>query len=301
MAESRVSGEPVASLRGVTKRYGPVVAVDGLSLEVRRGEVLAVLGPNGAGKTTTVSLLMGLTRPTEGEARLMGGSPLDPASRRRVGALLQVAHVPDTLRVEEQVELFASYYPSPMPVASALSAAGLDGLERRLIGRLSGGQRQRVLFAMALVGNPELLFLDEPTVGLDVDSRRGFWSVIRQLVAAGRTIVLTTHYLEEADALADRIVVIDRGKVLAQGTPAELKARGASRRVRATTRLSDAELSARPGVGSVRRDGAAAELLTSSAEATVREFLARDASVADLEVTGAALEDAFLALTKEAA
>jgi ABC-2 type transport system ATP-binding protein len=301
MGEARGSGEPVATLEGVTKRYGPVVAVDRLSLTVRKGEVLAVLGPNGAGKTTTVSLLMGLTRPTEGRVALMGGSPLDPASRRRVGALLQVAHVPDTLRVAEQVELFASYYPSPMPVSAALAAAGLTGLERRLIGKLSGGQKQRVLFAMALVGNPDLLFLDEPTVGLDVESRRGFWAVIRQLVAAGRTVVLTTHYLEEADALADRIVVIDRGKVIAQGTPAEIKSRGASRRVRATTRLSDGELKALPGVTSLRRDGAAAELLTSSAEATVRELLSRDATVADLEVTGAALEDAFLALTKEAA
>ena len=209
---------------GVTKRYGAITAVDEVSLAIAPGKVTAVLGPNGAGKTTAVRLMLGLTRPTSGSARLFGRDPNDPESRRRTGVMLQVAKVPETLRVREHLDLFRSYYRDPMPLEAALAAAGLTNVADRKYGELSGGQQQRVQFALAICGNPELLFLDEPTVGLDVIARRGFWQEIRRLSQSGRGILLTTHYLEEADALADRVVVLHEGRILADGTSSTLKA-----------------------------------------------------------------------------
>lgn len=287
----------VATLRRVTKRYAEIEALSDVDLDVRQGEVLGVLGPNGAGKTTTVKLLLGLTRPTAGEARLFGAPPDSLASRRRTGAMLQVARVPESMKVREHLTLFASYYPRPLPVAEAISAAGLEGLEERYYGALSGGQKQRVLFALAIVGDPEVLFLDEPTVGMDVEARQGFWKAIRGLISRGRTIVLTTHYLEEADALSDRIVVIDRGRVVAQGTPQEIKAKTAGRRVRCVTSVPLETLAALPGVTSVKMTGIYTELLASDAEPVVRELLSRDPGLTGLEISNAGLDEAFLALT----
>ncbi|HEX2164531.1 MAG TPA: ABC transporter ATP-binding protein, partial [Thermoanaerobaculia bacterium] len=218
---------PAAALVGASKRYGAVLALDRVDLAVERGEVVAVLGPNGAGKTTAVSLLLGLKRPDGGAARLFGLEPSSPAARRRVGAMLQVAKVPETLRVAEHVRLFSSYYSRPLPEGEVMALAGLEGLEKRAYGQLSGGQKQRLCFALAVCGDPDLLFLDEPTAGLDVASRRGLWERIRALVARGRTVLLTTHHLDEADALADRVVVLQAGRVLAQGTPAAIKRQAA--------------------------------------------------------------------------
>jgi ABC-2 type transport system ATP-binding protein len=217
-----------ADLTSVTKRYGETEALRGLSFSVRPGEILALLGSNGAGKTTAVRTLLGLVRPDGGEVRVFGQDPRNRPARERVGAMLQVARVPETLRVREHVELFSSYYPSPMPFAEIVEAAGLHGIERRLFGQLSGGQQKRVLFALAICGNPGLLILDEPTVGLDVEARRSLWKQIRLFVAGGRSVLLTTHYLAEAEALADRIVVMDRGRVAATGTPAEIRGDAAS-------------------------------------------------------------------------
>ena len=287
----------VGELRDVTKRYKDVTAVDGLNLRLESGRVTAVLGPNGAGKTTTVRLLLGLTKPTTGTARLFGDEPTSLAARRRTGVMLQVANVPETLRVREHVHLFCSYYPSPMSVDEALSIAGISALANRKYGDLSGGQRQRVHFALAICGNPDLLFLDEPTVGLDVESRRAFWQEVRKLTARGRAVLLTTHYLEEADALADRVVVINRGVVVADGTPHQIKGFAASRRIRFVTTLSAAEIQRIAGVGSVRQDGAATELLTNDAERVARDLLIADQGLSGLEITGAGLEEAFLALT----
>ena len=290
-------GEPVAELRGAEKRYGPVTALAGVDLTVRAGEVVAVLGPNGAGKTTAVQLLLGLGRSTAGSARLFGCDPRDAAARVRVGAMLQVSGVPETLKVREHIHLVSSYYPRPLPLSEAISVAGLTGLEDRLFGKLSGGQRQRVLFALALCGDPDLLFLDEPTVGLDVESRRGLWEQIRAKAGAGRTVLLTTHYLEEADALADRIVLLHQGLILAEGTPAEIKARVGGRVIRCRTRVPVDEVAFLPGVREARRRGEDLEILTPTAEPVVRELLARDAGLSGLEVRGAGLEDAFLSLT----
>jgi len=293
------SMETAAELLGAVKRYGTVTALGGVDLAIRSGEVVAVLGPNGAGKTTAVQILLGLARPSAGTARLFGLDPREPAARMRVGAMLQVSKVPETLKVREHIHLISSYYPRPLPMAEVIAAAGLGGLEERLFGKLSGGQRQRVLFALALCGDPYLLFLDEPTVGMDVEARRSFWEQIRQRAGAGRSVLLTTHYLEEADALADRIVLLDRGRIVAEGTPGEIKARVLGKRIRCRTRLSLAELAALPGARDARRSGETeeAEILATEAEPVVRELLARDSSLSGLDVRGAGLEEAFLALT----
>ncbi len=287
----------VSQLEGVTKRYGDVLALDDATLRVRPGEVLAVLGPNGAGKTTAVSLMLGLLRPDSGAVSLFGTSPESVAAKVRIGAMLQISGVPPTLTVREHLTSFAAYYPSPLAVDEAIELAGLTEVADRAYGKLSGGQKQRLHFGLAMIGDPDLLFLDEPTTGLDVESRREFWRQVRSFIGGGRTVVLTTHYLEEADALADRIVLLDHGRVLAEGSPAEIKARTSGKVVRAVTQLNPARLAALPGVTHVERIGAASQLLSSKAEATVRALLDADTALSGLEVTGASLEEAFLAIT----
>jgi len=287
----------IAELRGVTKTYGRVVALDDLSLALESGRVTAILGPNGAGKTTAIRILLGLTPPTRGSSTLFGLDPRAPLARRRTGVMLQIAKVPDTLTVREHIHLFSSYYPSPMPIGDVLAATGLTDVATRRYGALSGGQRQRVQFALAICGNPDLLFLDEPTVGLDVESRRGFWKEVRSLASAGRSIVLTTHYLEEADALADRIVMLRGGTIVADGAPHALKASVAGRRIRCVTTLAADVIAAVDGVRSVKCDGAMTDIMTSEAERVVRQLLLRDPALSGLEITGAGLEEAFLTLT----
>ncbi len=287
----------LALLSNATKRYGPVLALDAVDLEVRAGEVLAVLGANGAGKSTALGLLTGRLSPDAGTVQLFGGDPREPAARRGIGVMLQDGDLPDTLRVAEHVRLFSSYYPSPRPIAETLALAGLTDLARRNYGALSGGQKRRVEFALAICGRPPLLFVDEPTVGLDVEARRNFWAVLRQLRDEGTGIVLTTHYLEEADALADRIVLMANGRVLAQDTPAGIKSRAEGKRLRARTALAAAELASWPGVIAVGVDQGVTELLTRDAEALLRRWLAADASLHDLELRPLSLEEAFLTLT----
>ncbi len=212
-----------AQFTTVRKNYGMVEALRGLDLTIGPGELVALLGANGAGKTTAVRALLGLAKPTSGEVRVFGGDPREARSRTRIGALLQSARVPETLRVREHIHLFSSYYPNPRPIDEVIEAAGLQGLEKRKFGELSGGQQKRVLFALALCGNPDLLVLDEPTSGLDVEARRALWKQIRAFINGGRSVLLTTHYLAEAEALANRVVVIHKGVVMAEGTPQEIK------------------------------------------------------------------------------
>jgi len=290
--------EAVARLSGVTHRYGPVVALEEVDLEVRRGEVLAVLGPNGAGKTTAISLLLGSVAVQTGEATVFGQRPGAPGVRARRGAMLQISGVPNTLTVGEHIDLFRAYYPAPAPASRLLAMAGLEGLERRRFGKLSGGQKQRVMFALALCGDPQLVFLDEPTAGLDVEARRGLWEEIRALSESGRTTVLTTHYLEEADALADRIVVLHRGRVIADGSPATVKSRTTARLVRCVTRVHLDRVAPLPGVVRSEARGRYLEILTSRPEDLVRALLDLDPDLHDLTVVGAGLEEAFLALTR---
>ncbi len=287
----------VASLEGVTKRYAKVTALDRVDFEIHAGEVVGLLGPNGAGKTTAVHLLLGLIRPTEGAASTLGHEPWSMAARTRIGTMLQIAKVPDTLTVREHVELTASYYPAPRPVAETLALAGLGGLESRLFGRLSGGQKQRLMFALAICGGPDLLFLDEPTVGLDVEARRELWQCVRRLADAGRTVLLTTHHLEEADALAGRIVILDRGRVVAEGTPEQIKRRAAGSLIRCTTTIDAATAAGLPGITAVERSGPRLHLAAAQAEPVVRRLLDLDPRLADLEVRAAGLEEALFTLT----
>jgi len=302
------SVEGVASLNHVTKRFGNgVIALDNLCLTLRRGEVVALLGPNGAGKSTAVKLLMGLSSPTSGSVNIFGADPRNHAARMRTGVMLQGGRAPEMLRVREHIELFRGYYPSPMAYAEIAQIAGLDGIESRFFGQLSGGQKQRVLFALALAGDPDLVFLDEPTVGLDIKSRRGMWAQIELLAARGKTVLLTTHYLEEADSLAQRIVVIDKGRIVCEGTPAEVKSLGSAepgavkgrsiKIIRCATTIPTHALVNIPGVTSAKVNGEFTTILTSQAESTMREILALDPSLHSMDVQSPKLEDAFLALT----
>ncbi len=288
-----------ARLRGVSKSYGNVQALRQVDFSVRQGELIALLGPNGAGKTTAVKLFLGLSAPDTGTVSVFGGNPKNSATRMRTGAMLQVAKVPETMRVREHIDLFRSYYPNPLPMQETLSIAGVGDIQERLFGDLSGGQRQRVLFALALCGDPDLIFLDEPTVGMDVEARRVLWEQIRRLVARGKTVLLTTHYLEEADALADRVAVINKGQIIAEGTPAEIKTRTRGQKIRCVTRVPVEEIREIPGVLTVTTDREALEIRAAAAELVLRELFLRDTTLRGLEVTNAGLEEAFLALTAE--
>ena len=289
----------LAELKNVSKSYGEVEALKNVNLEIRAGEVVALLGPNGAGKTTSVSLLLGMLRPTRGEVRLFGDDPNSVASRTRIGAMLQLSGVPETLKVREHIELYSSYYPKPLSLKETLELSNLSDLAERPYGKLSGGQQQRLHLALALCGDPDLIFLDEPTTGLDVATRRALWEQIRGFLERGRTVVLTTHYLEEADALADRVVVINHGEIIAEGTPADIKSKTAGRKIRLLTSTAQQDIEVIEGVTSVTKDGAAVEILATEAEPVVFKLLESDPSARDLEVSSAGLEDAFLALTKE--
>jgi ABC-2 type transport system ATP-binding protein len=289
----------VAQLQGVNKNFGAIRALVNFNFSVRAGDLTALLGPNGAGKTTAIKLLLGLVRPTSGDVSVFGAEPSEPSTRTRVGAMLQVGRVPETLRVAEHIDLFSSYYPNPLPISETLAIAGLEDLRYRKFGDLSGGQKQRVLFALAICGNPDLLFLDEPTVGLDVEARHLLWQEIRNLLSRGKTVVLTTHYLEEADALADRVAVINKGSIIAEGTPAEIKSRTAGRKIRCVTQLAPAVIRNIKGVVNVQTDREAVVIQANDAESVLRGLLSLDLEVSGIEVTSAGLEDAFLALTRE--
>jgi ABC-2 type transport system ATP-binding protein len=295
-----IDKQALAQLRGVAKAYGAVRALDGVDLELHGGELLALLGPNGAGKTTAIGLLLGLSRADAGEVRLFGMDPQRIEARRHIGVMLQDAALPPTLRVGELIRLTASYYPSPRGIAESAELAGVADLLRRPYGKLSGGQQRRVQFALALCGRPRLLFLDEPTVGMDIEARRKLWNAIRALVAEGVSIVLTTHYLEEAEALADRVCVLARGKVVSEGSVEALRARIALKRVWCATRLPLAEIASWPEVADAHADGERLCLSTERVEALVRRLLAQDAGLSALEVRAAGLAEAFTELTRDA-
>jgi ABC-2 type transport system ATP-binding protein len=256
-----------------------------------------VLGPNGAGKSTAISMLTGLTAPTSGAALLFGQDPRGIAARQRTGVMLQSSGVPQTFRVRELLTAFRGYYADPLPLETVIAAAGLAGLENRLFGALSGGQQRRVLFGIALSGNPELLFFDEPTTGLDPEIRRTLWATLRELAGSGRGVVLTTHYLEEADALADRVVVLDRGRIIADGTPSAIKSLVQGRRITARTCVTVDEAQQWPEVRSASREGPWLTLLVGTPEPVLGALLRRDPQVSGLTVTETSLEEAFLTLT----
>jgi len=288
----------VARFRHVTKSYGNTQALRGIDLELRTGEIVVVLGRNGAGKTSTVRILVGLTNPTAGTVTVFGETPGNIRARARLGVKLQASQMPDTLRVREHIKLFSSYYAAPRPFAEVVESAGLRGLEGRLFKQLSGGEQQRLLFALAICGNPDLVILDEPTVGLDVEARRAVWDQIRRVASEKKTVLLTTHYLAEADALADRIVVIDAGRVVAEGTPKEIKASTGGKRIRCTSSLALDVMRSLPRVIQARKTGDVTEIQTDDADLTIRQLLERDAELANVEIVDVPLEDSFLAITQ---
>ena len=288
-------------LTSLTKSYGDVKAVRGIDITIHRGETLALLGPNGAGKSTTIDMMLGLTRPDSGTVTLFGSSPADAVKAGEVGGMLQTGTLIQFMSVRELVTMVASLYPHPLAIDEVLHITGTSEYAERPTKKLSGGQTQRVRMAIALVADPDLLVLDEPTAALDVEGRRDFWTAMREVAARGKTIIFATHYLEEADAYADRIVLMARGRVVADGPPTEIKAKVGGRTIRATLPDVDHDvLAALSGVSNVERRGEAVILTcadSASSDTALRELLARFPRARDLEVRGAGLEEAFLNLT----
>ncbi|BCJ59072.1 ABC transporter ATP-binding protein [Micromonospora endophytica] len=277
----------------VSRRYGDTLALDQVDLDVRAGELVGLLGPNGAGKSTLINLLVGLRRPTSGRVELFGGDPRDPASRRRLGVTPQETGLPGTLRVGEVVDFVCAHYPEPIPRGELLDRFGLNELVRRQTGGLSGGQKRRLAVALAFVGRPRLVVLDEPTTGLDVEARHTLWEAIRTFHADGGTVLLSSHYLEEVEALAQRVVVIGHGRVLADDSVDAVRSVVGVRRVSLTVD----DLPALPGVARVERVDGRTHLFTPDADQLVRDLITSGVAFRDLEVRPTSLEEAFLAIT----
>ena len=296
-ARPMVTTAPFIQAEGLSKTFGRTQALDRFDLSVEGPGVLALLGQNGAGKTTFVNAALGLVRPGAGALSIMGARPGDKAVRARTGVMMQDAELPDLLTAREQIALFASYYPNPRSVAETITLADLSGFADARYAKLSGGQKRRVQFALALVGRPDLIFLDEPTTGLDAEARRGLWAIVREAARSGARVVLTTHYLEEADALADDVAVMQAGRVIARGTAAELREQVGGSIIRCRTSLDDAALAALAGVRRARMSGRYAELAASDAVAALKALFAADGAVSDLSVRPPSMEDAFDTLT----
>jgi ABC-2 type transport system ATP-binding protein len=289
--------ETTLRIRALDKRYGRTWAIRGIDLEIDAPGVCTILGPNGAGKSTLVRCALGLTKPSAGEIRVFGETAGSVRARRRTGALLQDTQLPDTLTPREHLSLFATYFGAGAAVDEHLHATRTAAFADMPCSRLSVGQKQQVQFAAALTGRPELLFLDEPTAGMDVAAKQAVWEQVRRRVAAGATVILTTHQLDEADALADRVVVLREGMVIADETPAAFRSRVGGALIRCRTAIVNGELRTLPAVGHVEMEGTVATLFTQDAPATLAALLARDPSPADLTVRKPSLEHAFLQLT----
>jgi ABC-2 type transport system ATP-binding protein len=291
-------------LQGLAKTFssprGPIHAVRGINAFIAAGETAALLGPNGAGKSTTIDMVLGLSTPDRGTASVFGRPPREAVDAGMIGAMLQTGDLIRDLSVRELVAMMASLYPDPMDVDETLDLTGLGDISSQRTHKLSGGQTQRVRFAVATVCNPDLLILDEPTVAMDVEGRREFWSIMREFAARGKTVLFATHYLEEADANADRVILMARGRIVADGPTTEIKARVGRRTLRATLpRVDRAELAGLPGVVSAERHGDAVILSCSDSDQVIRVLLERHPQVKDIEIVGAGLEAAFLELTGE--
>ena len=308
MATSNAAGAGIVLSR-LSKSYGNVHAVRSVDLAIAPGETVAILGPNGAGKTTTIEMVLGLTRPDSGTVTLFGKSPAQAVAAGAVGGMLQTGALVEYLSVRELVTMVASVYPRPLPVEQAMRLAGVTEFAERRTSKLSGGQTQRVRFAIALVSNPDLFMLDEPTAAVDVEGRREFWASIRAVAAEGKTVIFATHYLEEADAYADRIVLMARGRIVADGPATEIKAKVSGRIIRATIPVAGpagpagsadtAALAALPGVTNAERHGEAVILTCADSDLTLRALLSRFPAARDIEVAGAGIEEAFMALTAD--
>jgi ABC-2 type transport system ATP-binding protein len=286
-------------LRNLTKSFGEVRAVRGIDLDIGGGETVALLGPNGAGKSTTIDMLLGLQEPDEGTVAIFGAPPRAAVDKGGVGAMLQTGALIRDVSVRELIAMMAALYPHPLTADDVIELTGIGDIAGRRTQKLSGGQTQRVRFAVALVSNPELLVLDEPTVAMDVESRIGFWNAMRTFAAGGKTILFATHYLEEADEFADRVVLMAHGEIVADGTPGEIKAMVGNRTIRATLPDASLELLERlAGVTHVERRGEAVVLACTDSDAAIRALLATFPDARDIEISGAGLEEAFLTLTQ---
>jgi ABC-2 type transport system ATP-binding protein len=294
-----VAAEILAELAGAEKRFGSTVALRGVDLQVGAGELISVLGPNGAGKSTAIALLLGLLQPDAGRALLFGRPPRDIDARRRIGVMLQEAALAPELRVRELIALIARYYPTPLSVDETLTLTNTAAIADRPYGRLSGGQKRQVQFAVAICGRPRLLFLDEPTASLDIESRERMWATLDRLVATGVSIILTTHYLEEAERVSDRVALLARGTVVALGSVHEVRALIGARTIDCMTDLDARDIQSWPDVSSVTRDARGIHITARNAESVVRRLLVADQHVAELEVRRAGLAEAFAALTRE--
>ncbi len=293
---------PAVELHEAVKTFGTVQALKGINLTVQPGEVVALLGPNGAGKTTAISLMLGLRAPTKGYARVFGQNPRLPSARTHIGAMLQESGLPAMLKVHEVIELVRRLYPHPFSTEAVIEMAQLGEKAHTIVGKLSGGQRQRLYFALAIAGNPDVLFLDEPTVAMDVEARRNFWEQIDTFVQQHKTILLTTHNLQEADALAQRIIVINKGVVVAEGSPEQIKRQVGGKHIRfRATELRAAELSHLPGVQSIHTERDLFDLVSQQPELTLAQIFQQGIEIRDLEVVGAGLEEAFISITHEQA
>jgi len=296
-APATTAADAAIHLTGVRKSFGAVRAVDGIDLQIREGEIAALLGPNGAGKTTTLDMILGLSRPDEGRVSVYGMSPTAAVARGLIAAVLQTGGLLKDLTVGETIRLTATLFSDPRPVDEVMRRAGIEDIAGRLVGRCSGGQQQRLRFALALLPDPALLVLDEPTAGMDVEGRRDFWSAIRRDAEGGRTVLFATHYLEEADAYADRIVLLRHGRIVADGPVTEVKNLSAGRSVQASLPGADrAALEGLPGVRSVEIRGDRVLLQTTDSDAVARHLLTATAAH-DLEIVAHNLEDVFLTLT----
>ena len=287
-------------LQNLVKTYGATRAVDGVDLTVDTGELVALLGPNGAGKSTTIDMLLGLARPDAGTVSIEERPPREAVAAGAVGVMLQTGSLIPDLTVRELVGMMASLYPDPLAVDEALALVGIEPLAERRTQRLSGGETQRVRFALALVANPRLLVLDEPTVAMDVEGRRAFWATMRDFAARDRTVLFATHYLEEADAYADRAVLMAGGRVVADGPTTEIKAMVGGRTIRATLPFADPDaLAALPGVHAAERHGDVVILACEDSDAAIRALLDEHPEVRDIEIASAGLEQAFVELTRQ--
>jgi ABC-2 type transport system ATP-binding protein len=285
-------------LQGLAKSFGPVRAVRGIDISIERGETVALLGPNGAGKSTTIDMLLGLLPPDAGSATIFGRAPAAAVTGGAIGAMLQTGAVIRDVTVRELIAMMAALYPRPLDVDEVIDLVGIREIADRRTGKLSGGQAQRVRFAIALVGDPELLVLDEPTVAMDVEGRRAFWRTMRDFAARGKTVLFATHYLDEADDYADRAVLMAAGRLVADGPPTEIKARVGSRVIRATLPdVPEAALAELPGVALAERRGEAIVLRCADSDAAIRALLDEYPDARDIEIAGAGLEEAFLELT----
>ncbi|WP_439744262.1 ATP-binding cassette domain-containing protein [Bacillus pseudomycoides] len=287
--------EKIIEVNGVSKTFKHKKAVNNVSFHVEKGQIVALLGPNGAGKTTTISMMLGLKDPSEGSVSIFGKSPKQRAVRNRLGAMLQEVSVIDSISVEEAIDLFRSYYTNPVAKETLLQLSNLESEKRQRCEKLSGGQKRRLNFALALAGNPDLLFLDEPTVGMDITSRKAFWETIRKLASEGKTIILTTHYLEEADVLADRILLFANGEIIADGTPEEMKATISRKTISFYTKekIPTDLLEGLPHVTAVQFHEPRVILTTDDTDATLQAIYKENLPVTDISVERGSLDEAF--------